>query len=132
MSFLVDTDICSAHLRCPSKLAQRFIQHTGQISISCVTLAELYAGAYEHSQVDRLLTLIADLLTDVQVLDFDSDCVDTFRQIRGTLRQQGIAVPTTDLMIASAALAHDLTMVTHNTKRFQSIPSLRLEDWMSP
>lgn len=45
----------------PSKLAHRFIQYTGQIAISAVTLAELYAGAYKHSQVNRLLALIADL-----------------------------------------------------------------------
>ncbi len=30
-----------------------------------------------------------------------------------------------DLMIASVALAHDLTLVTHNTADFQHIPDLR-------
>ena len=58
MNFLLDTDICSAHMRRPAKLAHRFIQYTGQIAIATVTLAELYAGAYKHSQVNRLLALI--------------------------------------------------------------------------
>ena len=44
MNFLLDTDICSAHMRRPTKLAHRFIQYTGQVAISTVTLAELYAG----------------------------------------------------------------------------------------
>ena len=44
MNFLLDTDICSAHMRHPASLAHRFIQHTGQLAISSVTLAELYAG----------------------------------------------------------------------------------------
>ena len=35
-----------------------------------------------------------------------------------------------DLMIASVALVHDLTMVTHNTVDFRFIPDLRLEDWL--
>jgi hypothetical protein len=35
-------------------------------------------------------------------------------------------------MIASIALVHDLTMVTHNTADFQSIPGLRLADWLTP
>jgi predicted nucleic acid-binding protein len=26
----------------------------------------------------------------------------------------------------------DLTLVTHNTKDFQKIPGLRLEDWLAP
>ncbi len=52
--------------------------------------------------------------------------------MRGTLLQKGIAVPTTDLMIATAALVHDLTLVTHNTADFRNIPDLRLDDWLSP
>ena len=72
MKFLLDTDICSAHMRRPARFAHRLIQHAGQVAISAVNLAELYAGAYKHSQTNRLLTLIADLLQEVQVVDFDS------------------------------------------------------------
>lgn len=132
MNFLLDTDTCSAHMRRPAKLAHRFIQYTGQLAISSVSLAELYAGAYKHSQVNRLVALIADLLQEVQVVDFDAACAEKFGQVRGTLLQQGISVPTTDLMIASAALVHNLTLVTHNTADFQNVPGLRLDDWLTP
>lgn len=132
MNFLLDTDICSAHMRRPAQLAHRFIQYTGNLAISSVTLAELYAGAYKHSQVNRLLALIADLLQEVKVIDFDSACAEKFGQVRGTLLQQGISVPTTDLMIASAALVHNLTLVTHNTADYRNIPGLRLDDWLIP
>jgi tRNA(fMet)-specific endonuclease VapC len=132
MNFLLDTDTCSAHMRRPAKLAHRFIQYTGQLAISSVTLAELYAGAYKHSQGNRLLGLIRDLLQEVQVIDFDSACAEVFGQVQGTLLQQGISVPTADLMIASAALVHNLTLVTHNTSDYQNIPGLRLDDWLTP
>jgi tRNA(fMet)-specific endonuclease VapC len=91
MNFLLDTDTCSAHMRRPAKLAHRFIQYTGQVAISSVTLAELYAGAYKHSQMSRLLSLIADLLQEVQVIDFDSACAERFGQVRGTLQRQGMS-----------------------------------------
>jgi tRNA(fMet)-specific endonuclease VapC len=29
MSFVLDTDICSAHIRRPSGLLHRFVQHSG-------------------------------------------------------------------------------------------------------
>jgi tRNA(fMet)-specific endonuclease VapC len=51
---------------------------------------------------------------------------------RGTLKQRGISVPTTDLMIASVALAHDLTLVTHNLSDYQNVPELRVDDWLAP
>ena len=38
-----------------------------------------------------------------------------------------IVVSAADLMIASVALVHDFTLVTHNTADFQHIPGLRLE-----
>ena len=132
MNFLLDTDTCSAHMRRPTKLAHRFIQYTGQLAISAVTLAELYAGACKHSQVARLVALINDLLQEVHIVDVDSSCAEKFGQVRGSLLQKGISVPTTDLMIASAALVHNLTLVTHNTADFQNIPGLRLDDWLTP
>jgi tRNA(fMet)-specific endonuclease VapC len=34
-----------------------------------------------------------------------------------------------DMMIAATALAHGLTLVTHNTGEFGRIAGLQLEDW---
>jgi predicted nucleic acid-binding protein len=41
MPFLIDTDICSAHLRGSAKVTSRFLQHTGQLNLSVVTVGEL-------------------------------------------------------------------------------------------
>jgi tRNA(fMet)-specific endonuclease VapC len=132
MIYLLDTDICSAHMRRPAKLAHRFIQHVGQLAISTVVLGELYTGAYHHPQTVRLLALIADLLREVTVLDFDTVCAEQIGKTRGSLLRQGIQVATADMMIATAALVHDLILVTHNTADYQNIPGLRLEDWLTP
>ena len=40
--------------------------------------------------------------------------------------------PPVDLLIASVALVYDLTVVTHNTKDFQHVPDMRLDDWLIP
>ena len=130
MNFLLDTDTCSAHMRRPARLAHRFIQHTDGLAIPSIVLAELYAGAYKHPNPPALLALIADLLEEVTVLDFDPACAEQFGRVRGTLLQQGIEVSRMDLLIASVALAHNLTLVTHNTADYRHIPGLRLEDWL--
>jgi tRNA(fMet)-specific endonuclease VapC len=95
-------------------------------------LAELFAGAYRHSNPARLLSLITDLLQEVAVLDFDSVCAEQFGRFQGGLMQQGITVPVADLMIASVALVHNLTLVTHNSADSQNIPGLRLDAWLTP
>ena len=132
MTHLLDTDTCSAHMRRPAGLAHRFFQYACRMAIASVTLAELYAGAYKRPQPARILALISDLLGDVAVLDFDAACAEQFGRIRGPLLRQGIQVATADLMIASVALTHNLTLVTHNTADYQHIPGLRLDDWLVP
>lgn len=133
MSFLLDTDTCSAHLKRPSGLIHRFIQHSGRLHISTITLGELYAWAYRRTNPSRLLSAIqSDLLSDVQVHNFDTVCAHQFGHVRGTLLRAGLHVPMPDLMIASVALVHNLTLVTHNTADFQHIPGLRLDDWLTP
>lgn len=133
MNFLLDTDTCSAHLKRPAGLMHRFVQHSGGLAIPTVVLAELYTWAFQRKNPLPVIQRIeADLLTSVAVLDFDSDCAKTFGTIRGRLLQQGISVSRMDLMIASVALVHNLTLVTHNTADYRHIPGLRLDDWLIP
>lgn len=132
MRFLLDTDSCSAHMRRPGRLAHRFIQYAGQLAIPTLVLAELYAGAHKHPQTARLVSLIRDLLQDVAVLDFDSVSAEQFGTIRGGLLRQGIVVATADLMIASVAIQHRLTLVTHNTADYRHVPGLNIADWLTP
>ena len=130
MSFLLDTNICSEHIRRPAGLSHRFIQHGGRLSIPTIVLGELLAWAYRRPNPDPLLRLIGELRGDLHVLPYDEACADQFGRIRGTLIRQGISVSAVDLMIASVALVHDLTLVTHNTADFQRVPGIRLVDWL--
>lgn len=133
MSFLLDTNILSVHLRRPSGLAHRFFQYSGRLYTSSVALAELFVWAHNRPDPTKVLNAIDELLfQEVALLDYDRDCANEFGRVRMELRRQGIEVPTVDLMIASVALVYDLTMVTHNAPDFQNIPGLRLDDWLTP
>jgi tRNA(fMet)-specific endonuclease VapC len=132
MTHLLDTNICSAHMRHPAGLAHRFFQHAGNLAISTVVLSELYSGAYKHPQPPKLLLPIGDLLQEVTVLDFNSACAEEFGKLNGDLLKRGLVVSFPGLMIAATAKLHDLTLVTHNRSDFQPVPDIRLEDWLAP
>jgi tRNA(fMet)-specific endonuclease VapC len=133
MSFLLDTDTCSAHLKRPSGLMHRFVQHSGGLYIPTIVLAELYTWAYQRTNPTSVIQRIEnDLVPDVTVLEFDSDCAKEFGRTRGQLLQQGISVSRVDLLIAAVALVNNLTLVTHNTTDYSNIPGLRLDDWLTP
>ena len=49
--------------------------------------------------------------------------------LRAGLARNGIPIGPLDLQIASIAVFHDCTLVSHNTREFSSIDGLRIEDW---
>ena len=132
MSFLLDSDICSAHLRRPGALFHRIMQHSGRVWISTITLSDLYTWAYKQDDPKLILEKVQDFLRDVQVLPFDDACALELGKLRGGLLRRGITVSPVDLMIGVIALVHNLTLVTQNTADFRNIPGLRLDDWLPP
>jgi tRNA(fMet)-specific endonuclease VapC len=131
VSFLLDTNIVSEHLRGKSSVTHRMFQHAGRLSIATISLGELYAWVWLKPQQIWITGAIADFLKECEILDFDRRCAEVFGELRGILKPRGITIPPPDLMIASVALAHDLTLITHNTADFQRIPHLRLDDWLA-
>jgi tRNA(fMet)-specific endonuclease VapC len=75
---------------------------------------------------------VQDLFQDVAVLDVTGAVAQRFGELRAGLLDIGRPTPEIDLWIAATALVHDLTLVTHNTRDFAQIPSLRLEAWLTP
>ncbi len=74
MSFLLDTNICSAHLKRPAGLTHRFVQHSGRLFIPTIVLGELYAWAYHRPNPASLIDKIEnDLMSDVVVLDYEQE-----------------------------------------------------------
>lgn len=132
MSFLLDTNICSAHIRRPAGLAHRFVQYAGRLNISTIALGELFAGAYMSAGTPKILAGIADLLQDVNIVPFDAACAEEFGKLRGILKRQGWGISPIDLQIAAVAIVHGLVVVTNNTADFQQVPGLILEDWLKP
>jgi tRNA(fMet)-specific endonuclease VapC len=130
MSYLLDSDICSVYMRRPGPLFHRFMQHTGRLWISTITVSDLYTWAYKQDDPTPILDKVLDFLRDVPVLSFDEVCARDLGKLRGSLLRQGIRVSPVDLMIGVIARVHDLTLVTHNTADFRNIPGLRLEDWL--
>jgi tRNA(fMet)-specific endonuclease VapC len=133
MSFVVDTDICSAHLKGNGQIYNRFAQYRGGIYISILTLGELYTWASRNpAQSERRVAGIADMLSDVQVLPVDQQVAIRFGVTRADLLGRGIVVDVIDLFIAATALELNYTVVTHNVKHFRDVPGLRIEGWLAP
>jgi len=132
MSFLVDTDICSAHLKDVRAVTSRFLQYSGRLHVSTVTVAELYTWVLRAKASPRHGIALETLLEDLTVLAVDRAVSLRFGEIRSKLLDQGQDVAGMDLLIAATASVHGLTVVTHNTKDFRVVTGLSIVDWLAP
>ena len=130
MSFLLDTDTCSAALKQDPRVFNRFVQYGGRLYTSRIVLAELYAWAFRASNPLNRLDAIERLQGEVALIEFTDDCARWYGRLRLQLLALGQSVPSIDLLIAASALAFDHTLVTHNTKDFMPVPGLRVVDWL--
>jgi tRNA(fMet)-specific endonuclease VapC len=131
VSFLLDTDICSAHLKGNASISARLLQYTGRLHVSVLTVSELYTWAKRAAAPPKRIEAILDLLMAVQPLDVDRDVARTAGELRATLLDRGQPMASMDLHIAATAIVHGLTLVTHNVRHFASVPNMPLEDWLT-
>jgi tRNA(fMet)-specific endonuclease VapC len=132
LTFLLDTCTVSAHLKRPSGLQARFVQYSGRLYLSALSLAELYVLAFRlDDPTPRVNAIEALIRSDLTVIDFDADSARFAGQVRADLLRRGLVVPAVDLLIGAVALTYDMILVTNNLDDFRPIPGLRLVDWVT-
>jgi tRNA(fMet)-specific endonuclease VapC len=127
--WLLDTNVLihAVRGRPPAVRAHVQQQSPDDLAISSITVAELWYGTGKSANPAARRAAWESVLAPFQVIAFDRSAAEHHARIRHVLRRAPIG--ERDLLIASIALAHDLTLVTHNAEEFSRVPLLRVEDW---
>ncbi|MDS3860548.1 type II toxin-antitoxin system VapC family toxin [Thermosynechococcaceae cyanobacterium BACA0444] len=129
--YLLDTNILSDLLRHPQGQVFQHIAAVGEDSVctSIIVACELRFGVVKSgsSRLDQQLEYILEVLP---VLSLELPVDEHYAAIRTYLEQAGTPIGPNDLLIAAHALALDLTLVTANTREFERVPSLSLDNWL--
>jgi tRNA(fMet)-specific endonuclease VapC len=132
LSVLLDTNACIAVMNDRPLARDRFRQIHRQrevASISAITLFELWFGIVKSRRQADNANQLSAFLPAVQILEFNSDDARVAATIRLALARAGKPIGSYDLLIASQAMRHNLTMVTANVREFSRVPGLRWENW---
>lgn len=128
--YLLDTDTVIYALNGNPSVKENLRKHMNDpIKISVITLMELYYGAYKSQQVTANLAKIKTLEEELEVMPVGREYVEVFGINKVDLEKDGTPLDDFDLIIASAALTHNLILVTNNTRHFERIKGLKLENW---
>ena len=133
---LLDTDHVSLHERGHGPLRIRLASFAaGEVAVSAVTVEEMLRGRLamlaRRSEGERRVHAYEKLLetmrffATIPVVPFDMACERQFQALRAMRLRAG----SCDLRIAATALVHDVTLATRNTRDFDQVPGLLLDDW---
>lgn len=131
MKYMLDTNICIYAIKHkPEAVIQRFLQHDPEeMCISAVTYAELMHGVEKSRVVEKNRIAISLFLSPITVLEFHALAAEEYGKIRAELERKGMPIGPMDLLIAGHARSEGLILVTNNTREFERVEGLTVEDW---
>jgi tRNA(fMet)-specific endonuclease VapC len=130
--YLLDTNICICIAKGqPLAVRHRFEKHPLRaLAMSTITVGELRFGAEKSQFRERALATLDQLVQMIRPSALPMAAAEHYGNIRAILQRQGLPIGNNDLWLAAHALAEDWTLVTNNTREFERVPGLRVENWV--
>src|SRR6056297_1094802 len=130
MNYLIDTDILIYGIQERKKVTENLKAHRNYPkAMSVITYGELIYGAKKSLFTEKNMANVRRLVEIFPILNITPAIMETFGELKATLEKTGNPGDDMDLLIGSTALVHNLILVTNNTKHFQKIEGLELENW---
>jgi tRNA(fMet)-specific endonuclease VapC len=132
MKWMLDTNTCIAMIRQAPESTLKKLHRTsiGQVGLSSVALSELTYGAARSSRPSQNFAALHEFLMALEVAPYDYAAAMQYGGVRSSLEQKGRPIGPLETLIAAHALALDAILVTHNTREFERVKGLRVEDWL--
>lgn len=128
MRYLLDTNAVIALLKGNQYFLERLKQYQPKdFAISSIVIHELFFGAYKSQKIIDNIARIDGI--QLEILPFESEDARCSGEIRAKLAINGTPIGCYDVLIAGQAVARNLKIITHNTREFQRIDGLEIEDW---
>ncbi len=130
MNYLLDSNICIHFFRGKYGIIEKieFVKPEN-CAISEITVAELVYGAENSENPEKNHRLIEQLVDIITVLPI-YDSILTYGKEKSRLRKSGNLISDFDLLIGCTAVEKDLIMVTENTREFERISGIKIENWV--
>nr|WP_172691745.1 PIN domain-containing protein [Serratia marcescens]SAY46531.1 tRNA(fMet)-specific endonuclease VapC [Serratia marcescens] len=134
-TYMLDTNICSFIMReQPDAVIKRLEQavlRNHRIVISAITYAEMRFGAIGKKASPRHAQLVDAFCARLDaILPWDRTAVEATTEIKAALAAAGTPIGPNDTAIAGHAIAAGTILVTNNTREFERVAGLALEDWV--
>lgn len=128
--WVLDTNTLIYFFKGEGRVAEHLLARSPKdIGIPAIVLYELQVGIAKSSAPEKRTQQLAELISVIQLLPFHQREAQAAAQLRAALEREGQPIGPYDTLIAGTALAHGAILVTRNTREFDRIEALRVENW---
>jgi tRNA(fMet)-specific endonuclease VapC len=128
---LIDTNICIYIIKGVNHVREQAkCYDLTDIYISSISVAEMMFGAAKSTKPAETRAKMYHYINRINVLDFGIKDTLAYGEIRATLSKRGDLIGSLDMLIAAQALANGCKLVTNNTREFERVSGLVLENWV--
>ncbi len=128
--YVLDTNTIIYYFKGRGNIAPNLLAHPpSTIFLPTIVIYELEFGLAMSQAPQKPRQQLQTLLKAINILSFGATEARVTARIRASLEKQGTPIGPHDLLIAGTALAQGAVLVTHNTREFQRVAGLQLEDW---
>jgi len=127
---MLDTNTLIYFFKGMGEVKENLFSHSPKdIFIPSIVIYELQVGIAKSNNPQKREKQLATLLEQVNIIEFGEREAKASALIRADLEKKGTSIGPMDILIAGSAKAHNLTLVTRNTREFMRVEGLGLEDW---
>ncbi len=129
---LIDTNIISAFMRGNNQVIQkvkRYLIFYNTLAISVISYYEITRGIKALSNVNKL-KMFKGFMANCTIEVIDSSIAEKASNIYHDLRNNGQLVEDADILIAATAMDRGLCLVSDNSRHFNRISGLELDNWL--
>jgi tRNA(fMet)-specific endonuclease VapC len=127
---MLDTNIMIYFFKGIGNVSNRFLATPpNEIAIPTIVIFELEVGIAKSKFPRKRRAQLEELISLVNIIPFNYVEAQSAAKIRAKLEMQGLSIGPYDVLIAATAMTQNSILVTHNTKEFNRIEGLKVEDW---
>ena len=127
---LLDTDICIELLKGNQGVVDRRRNTRDNVSISFITVGELFYGAEKSRNKEKNHILVEEFLLSIPVIHSTNGIMNKFGELKADVEKAGNPLPDADILIAATSLKCCTKLITGNTKHFERFDELNIENWL--
>jgi tRNA(fMet)-specific endonuclease VapC len=130
--YMLDTNICIYIIK---KKTEKIVKTLKQerksgLFISSITLAELEYANENSMYKEKNKIALMEFLTIIDIRQFDEKAAQAYGKIKKELKDRRCLIGPFDMLIGAHAKALNMILVTNNTKEFERITELKIENWV--